>query len=308
MQYDVVIVGGGPAGLSAALALGRARRKVLLCDAGPRRNALAQHIHNFVTRDGTTPAQFRQSAREQLARYPNVESRDHHVDAISGARGAFSVRCGPDVLGARRVILCMGMIDEALPIDGFAELWGRAIFQCPYCHGWEVAGRPWGYLAPAAATATFAILLRSWSERVTLFTQGAFELEPEVRAQLDAARVRVSTEPIARLRRRDHELDGVELADGDVVPCEALFTHPPQRQVALVTALGLELDAEGFVRVDPMTRETSVPGVYAAGDLTSRMQGAILAAATGVQAAGMLVHALIGELVRDRALGAADGF
>lgn len=296
MPYDVVIVGGGPAGLSAALALGRARRKVLQCDAGPRRNALAQHIHNFVTRDGTTPEEFRRIAREQLERYPNVEAREHHVDAISGARGAFSVHCGTEVFEARRVILCMGMIDEPLPLDGFAELWGRAVFQCPYCHGWEVAGRPWGYLARAAATAPFAILLRSWSEHVTLFTHGAFEVEPDVRAQLDTAGVRLATAPIARLRRREHVLDGVELADGNVVPCEALFTHPPQRQVALVTALGLELDAEGFVRVDPITRETSVPGVYAAGDLTTRMQGAVLAAATGVQAAGMLNHELVGEL------------
>src|SRR5262245_55977893 len=150
MRYDVVIVGGGPSGLSAALALGRARKRVLLCDSGPRRNAAAGHIHNFVTRDGTPPDEFRQIGRQQLAGYPSVEVRDARVESISGTRGAFRVDLTSGVAEARRVLLCVGMVDEMLPLDGFRELWGRAIFQCPYCHGWEVQDRRWGYLALAA--------------------------------------------------------------------------------------------------------------------------------------------------------------
>lgn len=296
MPYDIVIVGGGPAGLSAALALGRGRKRVLLCDGGPRRNAAALHLHNFVTRDGTPPEEFRRIAREQLAAYPSVEVRDTNAAAIIGSKGAFTVTVGTEQVETRRVLLCTGMVDELLPIEGFRELWGHSVFQCPYCHGWEIRERPWAYLARDGMAVHFAFLLRSWSEHVTLFTQGAFELDAQVRAHLDAAGIRVEHAPIARLRRAGHRLEAIELANGEAVPCEALFAHPPQRQVGVVASLGLTLDADGFVQVDPMSRETSRPGIYAAGDLTTRLQGAVFAASSGAHAAGMLNHELTVEL------------
>src|SRR5882672_7143717 len=143
VPYDVVIVGGGPGGLSAALTLGRARKRVLLCDSGPRRNAAAEHLHNFVTRDGTPPEEFRQIARQQLASYPNVEARSARIESVSGVRGDFQVGWASELVRARRVLLCAGMVDAMLPIEGFRELWGHAVFQCPYCHGWEVQDRRW---------------------------------------------------------------------------------------------------------------------------------------------------------------------
>ncbi|AKU92628.1 NAD(P)/FAD-dependent oxidoreductase [Vulgatibacter incomptus] len=305
MLYDVVIVGGGPAGLSAALALGRARKRVLLSDSGPRRNAAAEHMQNFVTQDGTPPGEFRRIGREQLARYPNVESREVRVESISGSRGAFRVDLTSERVDARRVLLCTGMVDEMLPIDGFRELWGHSVIQCPYCHGWEVQDRRWGILALAAGAShlvPFALQARGWSRDVTVFTDGSFDVAPDVRAQLEAAGIRLETAPVSRLVARDNRLEAVELSSGAAVPCDVLFAHPPQRQVELVRALGVELDDDGYVRVDPMKRETSVPGVYAAGDLTTRMQAAIFAANAGTHAAAMINLELSMELALAGAL------
>ena len=289
--YDAIIVGGGPGGLQAALTLGRARKRVLLCDAGPRRNAAAIEIHNFVTRDGTPPDDFRRTARAQLAAYPSVEVIDASVESISGTRGAFHVRLPSRSVEARRVVLATGMVDTRLPIEGFDALWGRSIFQCPYCHGWEERDRRWGYLAlpsMAAHVAPFAMMLRGWSSDITVFTNAAVELASEVIASLRDARIRVETAPIARLVGAPDALTAIELSTGASVPCDVLFAQPPQRQVELVRSLGLELDDEGYVKVDPMRRETSIPGIYASGDLTTRGQAAILAAASGMQAAAAL--------------------
>lgn len=289
MSYHVIIVGGGPAGLSSALALGRARKRVLLCDAGPRRNAAAERIHNFVTRDGTPPDEFRCVGRKQLAGYPNVEIRDARIERISGSKGAFQVKIDGDDVLAHRVLLCTGMVDEMLPIEGFREAWGHGIFQCPYCHGWEMQDRPWGYLATNSSHfLPFSLQLCGWSSQVVVFTHGAFEVASDAREKLESAGVRIETLPIARIVSQNHTLEAVELSNGTRVACEALYAHPPQHQVDLVRALDLTLDADGFVQVDPMKRETSVPGIYAAGDLATRMQGAIMAAATGTQAAAML--------------------
>lgn len=296
--YDVLIVGGGPSGLSASLALGRATKRVLLCDAGSRRNATATHIHNFVTRDGTPPEAFRRIGQEQLAAYPNVELRDEPVTGIAGDKGAFQVQVGPETVEARRILLCTGMIDEMLPIDGFAERWGHAIFQCPYCHGWEIRDRSWGYLLRAESGLHFPEVLLSWTAEVTVFKEATFQLPQEAATRLRAAGLRVETSPIARLVGEGRALQRAELVDGTQVPCQALYAHPPQRQVALVHELSLTLDAEGYVQADPMTRETSRPGIYAAGDLTTRMQAALAAAAMGLQAAAMINHELTSTRAR----------
>lgn len=302
MQYDVVVIGGGPAGLSAALMLARGCKRVLLCDAGPARNAAAHEVHGFVTQDGVSPAEFRRTARTQLARYPGVEIREERVLSIDGERGQFQVTLPSGAVGARRILLCVGMIDEIPALPGFRELWGRAIFLCPYCHGWEVRDLRFGYLAPSPQWLEWALFLKGWTREVRLFTSGLFEVPEETRAKLAQGGVSVEERPIRRLiSRADQEsgatpLEAIELADGALIPCDVLFARPPQRQVPLVHELGLDLDEQGFVRVDPQ-RQTSRPGIYAAGDLITMMQGAVMAAAAGAVAAAMLNHELTVESV-----------
>lgn len=286
--YDVVIVGGGPAGLSAALTLGRARRRVLLCDAGPRRNAAAAELHNFVTRDGTPPDTFRVVAREQLARYPGVEVRDTAVRRIEGESGDFHVALGDATVHARRIIVCTGMVDTPLPIPGFEALWGRSIFQCPYCHGWEVQDRRWGVLVHDETAldhlVQFAAMLLGWTSSVQVLCAEGLALPETTRTELRNRGIAVADTALARLDADAEGLTAAVLTHGARLDLDVLFAHPPQQQTRLVDSLDLALD-DGFIRVDPQSQRTSRPGIYAAGDATTRMQSAILGAAAGSKAA-----------------------
>jgi thioredoxin reductase len=316
MTYDVVIAGGGPAGLAAALTLGRSRRRVLLCDAGPRRNAAAVHIQNFVTRDGITPAEFRRIGREQLAAYPNVEIRDVLVEEIRGTLGAFDVRLSGDdasSVHARFVLLCTGMIDELPEIEGLRELWGTSVFICPYCHAWEIQDRRFAFLAFNAEALEFALLLRGWTRDVVVLTNGRFAIDQEQLTPLTAAGVRIDERQIARLAGgpaigdglatgSHHTLERIEFVEGSPLACDALFVRPPQRQIPLVASLGLTLDDAGRIKVDQPWLTTSIPGIYAAGDLVTPAQGALIAAASGTMTAAMLNRSLALELAVQGAL------
>lgn len=302
MTIDGVIIGGGPAGLAAALALGRARRRILLVDGGARRNAAAERLHNFVTRDGTPPDEFRRIARQQLAAYASVEVRDGRVAAVGGERGAFEVRLDTGSVTARRILLCTGMVDELPALEGFRELWGQSIFQCPYCHGWEVRDQAFGILVERAELLELALLLRSWTRTVVVLTHAKLSVAEPARARLAAAGIELDERPIRRLAAQGGRLESVEFEAGGPRRLDVLFARPPQRQVGLVQALGLTLDDAGYVRVDDALWETSRPGVHAAGDLITPVQGAILAAASGTRAAAALNHALIAELAASGSL------
>lgn len=307
---DVVIVGGGPAGLSAALNLGRARKRVALLDAGTPRNARAHGIHGFVTRDGTPPAEFRRIAREQLAKYPNVEIHDAWVESVSRDGEVFSVVAETRNLEARRLLLAVGMIDELPDTPGYRELWGRSIFQCPFCHGWELIEDPRGGRTALGVLAThpmmieFAFMLSGWSRDLVVFLGEGIPITDEQRARLAAARITLEERPIHALEAEGGELARVVLEGGERVRRQALFARPVQRQVALVSSLGLALDEMGFVKVDEH-RKTSVAGISAAGDLTTMRQGAVIAAAEGAMAGIMLVHELTADGLQQESLARA---
>lgn len=281
---DVVVVGGGPAGLEAALMLGRGMKSVVVFDAGPPRNARASGVMGFVTRDGIPPMEFRRVAKAELAKYGvNVEAA--RVTAIDGERGDFEVRHEGGVVRAKRVVLTVGMVDSAVPIPGAEPFWGHHIFQCPYCHGWEHRGLPWGVLATSIELLEHAPFFMNWTGRLTAFA-GAIEVSGELEAKLSKAGVRLERRPITRAVGEGSRLVGLEVG-GEVVACEALIARPAQSQTALVRGLGLELDETGFVKVDGK-RQTSRPGIFAAGDLCTAMQSAIGAAAAGQMVAAMV--------------------
>jgi thioredoxin reductase len=267
-------------------------KRVLLCDAGPRRNAAAEHMHGFVSREAIPPLEFRRIAREQLRPYDVTVTEVGVQDLVPQAGGFMVTLADGTPVTCRRALLAAGMIDEIPPIPGMDELWGHSVFLCPYCHGWEVRDRRWGMLATSEAQLAFAIFLTGWTGDVVAFTNGPIEIPGELRGRLERAGVAVDSRRIRRLLvGPDRRLDGVEMEDGGVVGRDALVVRPPQHQIPLVQQLRLDLDEAGFVRVDDQA-ETSVRGIHAAGDLTTAMQAAVLAAAAGTAAAYRMNHAL----------------
>lgn len=297
-MHDVIVVGGGIAGLSAALVLGRATRDVLVLDAGHPRNEPAAAAHGFVTRDGTPPLELVRIARDELTRYPNVTIRDGTASQVrtDGPSFALSLESGEDVT-ARKLVLASGVRDTLPGVPGLAELWGKGVYHCPYCHAWEVRERPLAVLGTANAFLRVA-LLRGWTTQLSVLTDGE-ALDPAEKAKIEALGVSVDQRGISRLMRSGEEEDvAVVFEDGGEAVVAGVFVATDQEQRSgLPEELGCALAPmppmnSRFVVVDPTSGETTVPGVYAAGDMTGPMQSLVLAAASGARAAYRLNHAL----------------
>jgi thioredoxin reductase len=281
---DVIVVGGGPAGLAAALCLGRARRSVLVIDAGLPRHAVADGVHNFLTRDGLPPAALRTVAWDQMRAYPSVGRHQGAVVSLERGVDRWVATCDTgESWSAQAVLLATGVVDQHPMIRGYDALWGRSVFHCPYCHGWEVRDQPLAVLGQGRALAQFAPLLRSWSDDVVVCTHGA-ALEPDTEAVLAAHGVEVRTAPIAELEAKHGALDAIRFRDGTRLARHTLFVVPSPRLPDLVAGLGLELVDGGYLRIDD-DGATSAPGLWAAGDLTSRRHQVTEAAAQGLRAA-----------------------
>jgi thioredoxin reductase len=294
-MYDAIIVGGGPAGLAAALTLGRSRRSVLLLEAGQGRNAPAAAVHNLLAHDGTSPAQLRRIGREQLARYPGVQLCEATVDdavALSGEGFRLQLR-GADSVTARRLVLATGLVDELPAIDGLAPLWGRSALHCPYCHGFEVSGRRLAVLGAGPERVRMALQLTRFTDDLVLCTNGE-PLPRDLAELLVGNGVQVQSEPVAYFEGDGDRLERI------ILERDAVFIPTVLRQRSDLTGrLGCRLLPDGCVAVDEFAR-TSVPGVYAAGDMAHRatlptpFAAVSWASASGTLAGAMLDQDLIG--------------
>ena len=296
-MHDCIIVGGGPAGLNAALILGRCRRRVLLFDHGTPRNAAAPRTWGVFTRDGTPPGELRAIGRDDLARYRTVELRAAEVVAARRGDDGFTVTlAGGASARARRLILATGLQQDIPDIEGFAHYWGNGVHSCPYCDGYEVRDMPLAVYAHGPAAKGFALEMIAWSRDVSLCTDGRpTDLSDDDRARLARNGIRVVEAPIARLEGDAGGPARLVHADGSTRPCRAVFLMSAGcRPSDLIRQLGCEVKDSGVVPTRDYER-TDVPGLYVAGDASRRVQFAVVAAAEGAMAA----FAVNTELLRE---------
>lgn len=292
MQHDVIVIGGSYAGMAATLQLVRARRSVRVIDAGERRNRFASHSHGFLGQDGVPPHEIAATARRQLQAYPTLSWQEARVKAIAGQLDAFTVTASDgSVHQARRILLATGVTDHLPPVAGLAERWGRSIFHCPYCHGYELDQGRIGIVAAGPLSTHQAELLTEWGD-VTLLVNRALELTPELRALLARRGAAIEETPIAHIAGHAD----VHLADGRMLPFAGLFTATRTTPAGgLAQALGCALEDTPMgtqLRTDAENK-TSVPGVFACGDVARAPHSVSLAVGSGAMAGAQVHRSLV---------------
>lgn len=301
--YDVIVIGGGPAGLSAALVFGRQRRDVLTVDGGRPRNARASEMHMLLSRDGFAPAELLEIGKKELAAYPSVKFRQGTVVAAQGHKNAFDVELADGGRErARRLLLATGQVDEPYAhIEGLHERFGHSVFHCPFCHGWEARDKTLAVITQDPKEATMALYVRSrFSDDVVLCTNGPLDLPDTLVARLDEHNVQRVEEPILEVTGEPDNLT-VRFADGTALARQAIFHRAPSRQHStLAEKLGCAILPDGTVRVDAR-QQTTVPGVAAAGD-TAKLEQlpdattfVVAGASDGVRAAVWLENDLFSD-------------
>jgi len=295
--FDVIVIGGGPAGLSAALMLGRCRRRVLVCDRGEPRNRRSRALHGYLTRDGIEPAALNDIGRRELTTY-GVAFRCVGVTGAQREGDLFRVTLvGGGAEMTRYLLLATGVVDDLPAISGFEACYGRSIFHCPYCDGWELSDRRLAAFGRGTDVTRLALGLKTWSADVVAYTHGS-PLERRLGDRLARNGVAVCTDPIARLDHEDGRLEAVTLASGESHPRDALFFSTGQHpQSPLAISLGCTLTARGVVKTG-MLCDTNVERVFVAGDASRDAQFAVVAASEGVKAAVAINRALQAEELR----------
>lgn len=284
-NYDVIIIGGGAAGLNAALVLGRCRRSVLVFDSNQRRNAVSHALHGFLSRDGLPPQELLRIGREQLLPY-GVEIVDTEISNAKQRDTLFEVITAQgQVFKSRKLLLATGIVDNLPELTGFHEFYGVSAFHCPYCDGWESRDKRIVAYAKGKQIADYALTLRPYSADLILCTNGPCDLNADERARLVRNGIPLVEKQVDRLEGANGQLTRVVFADGEAIERDVLFFHLGQKQRSQLAAqLGCKVSDEGGVQADPDCT-TKIPGLFIAGDATRDVQQLIVAAAEGVKAA-----------------------
>jgi len=305
---DCIIIGGGPAGLNAAVVLGRCRRKVLLFDTGEHRNRWSHGMHNYLTRDDILPADFLELCHKELMKYSVQVLRQRIVHGRKKEDGIFVVR---DEKGrtyeAKKLLVATGLSDNLPQVEGFAAFYGKSVFHCPYCDGWEVRDRKIGIYARNKEGWELALALRGWTNQVTLYTDGRNKVKPEQKKQLDANEIPVIVTPIQRLEGHNGQLERIVFKNGETRDCDAMFfVNGFTQQCNLAETFGCELNRKGVV-VTNRFQQTNIEGLYVAGDAAKDMHFVVVAAAEGAKAGVIINKELQKEITENcnRARGAA---
>ncbi|WP_053376440.1 NAD(P)/FAD-dependent oxidoreductase [Paenibacillus sp. FJAT-27812] len=287
MIYDCAIIGGGPAGLNAALVLGRAKRSVVLIDSNKPRNAVTHASHGFITRDGVTPSEFRRIAYEEVLRYPSVEHLQIEVVSVEKKESGFEVNVSSgDRILARKIILATGVKEIFPEIEGFYPLYGKSLFNCPYCDGWELRDRPLVVVSDHPSLFHLAKMIFNWSKDLVVCTNGKASLSELQRKQLESKGVVVMEQPVSAFIGQNGRLELVRFADGTEIPRYGGFVSPKLvPSAALGENLGCERTESGGIKTDEWGR-SSIPGIYSAGDAANEMPSQLIfAAASGSRTA-----------------------
>ena len=287
-DHDVLIIGGGPAGLGAAMALGRLRRTALVCDDFRPRNLPAEHMHNFPSQEGLPPLEWRKKARRDVELYDTIRFFEGGVTSASRVDGGFEATLSSGrVLRFKKIILAHGILDRLPSIPGLTDLWGKSVFHCPFCHGYESRDKRIGLIADGPQAMHLLPMLFGLSSDLVVFSNGQSQLDAGQREMLQRRGVRLVEQPVERIAHPDLRLQGV-VVGGELVERDAVVTVgqlPYQMKSAVGESLGCEKTDTGLYKVGEGNR-TTVPGVYAAGDIMTTQQTVLGAAASG-QAAGI---------------------
>lgn len=289
-KFDVIIAGGSYAGLSAAMALGRALRKVLVIDGGKAANRFTPHSHNFITHDGRSPGEIAALARQQVDKYPTVKRMDGFVVRAGKEPLGFAVQLDSgETYHSRKLVFATGIIDRLPDIPGLSDCWGKSVLHCPYCHGYEVRNTKTGIIGNGDYAFEFGALISNWTPELSVFTNGASTLSPEQKAKLNSHGIQIIEHKIKTLRHEGGYVKGIEFENGESAALSALYTRPDFRQHCDVPEqLGCELTQEGYIKTDA-SQQTTVAGVYACGDNVTRIRTVANAVAMGTTA-GMMVN------------------
>ncbi len=294
---DVIIIGGGPAGLNAAVVLGRCRRKVLLFDTGSYRNSYSHGMHNYLTRDGVAPLDFINLCRKELKKYGVRAINKKITNARKNADNIFVVKNEDGTIYyAKKLLVATGLTDKLPNVEGFKEMYGKSVHHCPYCDGWEAKGKKMGVYARDKEGWELALSLKAWSADVTLYTDGRNKVKPYQKDQLDANSIAVIKLPIKKLEGKNGQLKKIIFKNGEEQICDTLFfVNGFEQQCDLAETFGCEVNKKGVVITNPL-QQTNTAGLYVAGDASRDMQFVVVAAAEGAKAGVMINKELQKEI------------